>query len=118
MLSPSKPLHATGDAVQCAPASSECAIVEQFVRPSAIQLTLNARPVRGSTIRNGSRLVTGAGGLGDTSLQRGQAALERPTTGVSGAPLIEPLRRSQPRKRVRPSGVRPMLAPIAGAPAG
>src|SRR4051794_24464448 len=118
MLSPSKPLHATGDAVQCAPASSEWAIVEQFARLFAIQLTLNARPVRGSTMRKGSRLVTGAAGLGETSTQWVKSALERLTTGVSGAPLTDPGRSSQPWKSTRPSRVKPMLGSMERAPVG
>src|SRR3954469_9322467 len=118
MLSPSKPPHATGEAVQCAPASSLEAIVEQAAAPLAIQFTLKALPVRWSTTRNGSRLVKGAAAGGETSTQRVKSALERRTTGVSGAPLTDPGRSSQPWKSTRPSRVKPMLGSIERAPVG
>ena len=116
MLSPSNPLHASGEALQWSPASSLAAIVEQFGCPLARKFTLNARPVRRSTIRNGSRLLTGAAGPGETSVQRVKSREERMTTGRSGAPSTAPERSAQPWKRIRPSRVKPMLGSIDRVP--
>src|SRR5258705_3516107 len=103
MLSPSKPLHAAGDVVQLAPASSLKAIVAQFGWPFARKLTLKMRPVRASTSSTGSRLETGP--AGETSSQRVKSVLEGRTAGCRSAPLGEPARHPPPRDTSRPSPV-------------
>src|SRR5437763_14875838 len=116
MLSPSKPPQAAGEEVQCAPSSSLDEMVAHAGWPSARKLTVNTRPVRGSTVRYGSRLVIGPGGVGDTSCHLVKSPEERTTTGAGGAPLIEPGRSAQPWKNRCPSGAKPRLGSIERAP--